>query len=128
MISTDREEGSVTVEQQLATIGDPLLDLGALLATFPTGESGVSAIDPTGLPKREELIDRYIASTGKSGRVITPQLATWYQVLAAYRLGIILEGTNARAYAGQAPREIGDQLHAITLSLFTQAAVLIGMP
>ena len=50
----------------------------------------------------------------------------WYQVLACYRLGIILEGTNARADAGQAPREIGDLLHAHTVSLFEQALSLIG--
>ena len=49
----------------------------------------------------------------------------WYQVLACYRLGIILEGTNARADAGKAPRATGDLLHAITVSLFEQALTLI---
>jgi aminoglycoside phosphotransferase (APT) family kinase protein len=125
MFRHDEPRLAAIVDWELATIGDPLLDLGALLTTFPTGQSGVSAIDPTGLPKRDELIDRYVVMSAPSGRVITPSLVTWYQVLAAYRLGIILEGTNARAYAGQAPREIGDQLHAITLALFTQAANLI---
>ena len=50
----------------------------------------------------------------------------WYHVLACYRLGIILEGSNARACAGMAPREIGDRLHALTVALFAQAAELVG--
>ena len=32
----------------------------------------------------------------------------WYAVLACFKLGIILEGSNARAAAGLAPKEIGD--------------------
>jgi aminoglycoside phosphotransferase (APT) family kinase protein len=45
----------------------------------------------------------------------------WYVVLACYRLGIILEGTHARACAGRADREIGDLLHATTVGLFRRA-------
>ena len=45
--------------------------------------------------------------------------------LACYRLGLILEGTHARAFAGMAPKEIGDQLHAHTVSLLEQALTLI---
>lgn len=125
MFRHDRPELAAIVDWELATIGDPLLDLGALLTTFPTGESGISVIDTVGLPSRNELIDRYIERSAPSGRSVTPQLATWYQVLAGYRLGIILEGTNARAFAGLAPRETGDQLHATTLALFAQANALI---
>ena len=46
-------------------------------------------------------------------------------MLACYRLGIILEGTHARAAAGKAPKEVGDVLHAITLGLFARAAELV---
>ena len=49
----------------------------------------------------------------------------WYRVLACYRLGIILEGTNARAFSGLTPLDIGDRLHQHTLDLFAQAAELI---
>ncbi len=125
MFCHDAPQLAAIVDWELATIGDPLLDLGALLTTFPTGASGVSAIDASALPTRDELIDRYIEKTAAAPRCVTPALATWYQVLAGYRLGIILEGTNARAFAGKAPRDIGDQLHATTLSLFAQATELI---
>jgi aminoglycoside phosphotransferase (APT) family kinase protein len=73
-----------------------------------------------GFPTSAELVEHY-------GRHSDRDLAhvDWYAVLACYKLGIILEGTNARADAGQAPREIGDLLHAHTVSLFEQALALI---
>ena len=45
----------------------------------------------------------------------------WYAVMACFKLGIILEGTHARAAAGKAPREIGDILHTATVRLFERA-------
>jgi hypothetical protein len=47
-------------------------------------------------------------------------------VLACFKLGIVLEGTQARASAGKAPKEVGKLLHAATLRLFEQAHMLIG--
>ena len=45
----------------------------------------------------------------------------WYTVMACFKLGIVLEGTHARAFAGKAPKEVGDALHATTLGLFARA-------
>jgi len=50
----------------------------------------------------------------------------WYVVLACFKLGIVLEGTHARAFAGKAPASTGDLLHAITLGLFERALAIIG--
>ena len=47
-------------------------------------------------------------------------------MLACYKLGIILEGTHARACAGKAPRDTGDKLHAHTIALFERALRRIG--
>ena len=47
-------------------------------------------------------------------------------VLACFKLGIILEGTYARAFAGKADPEVGQRLHATTLSLFRRALERIG--
>jgi hypothetical protein len=41
--------------------------------------------------------------------------------LACFRLGIVLEGTYARALAGQAEMTVGLQLHRHTLDLFDRA-------
>ncbi len=73
-----------------------------------------------GLPTAAEVVDRYADGSDRDLSALD-----WYQVLACYRLGIILEGTNARACAGKAPRETGDLLHAITVGLFEQALTLI---
>jgi hypothetical protein len=50
----------------------------------------------------------------------------WYVVLACYRLGILLEGTYARACAGEAPAATGRILHESTLALFGRALARIG--
>jgi hypothetical protein len=47
--------------------------------------------------------------------------ADWYEVLACYKIGCILEGTYARACAGRAPKDTGDALHARTVGLFERA-------
>jgi hypothetical protein len=46
-------------------------------------------------------------------------------VLACFKLGIVLEGTLARACAGKAPKEIGELLHTATVQLFEQACELM---
>jgi len=55
------------------------------------------------------------------GMTMLSETTPWYFVLACYKLGILLEGTHARAAAGQAPPEIGDLLHGYTLWLFARA-------
>jgi aminoglycoside phosphotransferase (APT) family kinase protein len=122
LIAPHRGAVAAIVDWELATIGDPLLDLGHLLATWPTnGVAVAGGLADIALPSPDDVIERY---TLGSARDVSN--AGWYQVLACYRLGIILEGTNARADAGQAPREIGDMLHAHAVSLFEQALGLIG--
>jgi aminoglycoside phosphotransferase (APT) family kinase protein len=110
------------VDWELTTIGDPLLDLGNLLATWPGGDgvAPTGSIDAPGLPSKAEVVARYAEGSTRDLSSIG-----WYEVLACYRLGCILEGTNARADAGLAPRETGDLLHAITLGLFARARSLI---
>ena len=79
--------------------------------------AGAVGIQPwDGFPVAEDLVARY----GEHSDRDLGQVA-WYEVLACYKLGIILEGTHARACAGQADRAIGDQLHASTVGLFHRA-------
>lgn len=115
----DRPGLAAIVDWELVTVGDPLLDLGHLLATWPQPGSAVS-VDAAGLPTVDDVIDRYAAVSPRPVDDLP-----WFRVLACYRLGLILEGTHARAFAGLAPKEIGDLLHAHTVSLFEQALELI---
>jgi len=118
----DGPELAAVVDWELSTIGDPLLDLGWLLATWPgSGPDGggalAGAVQPwEGFPSGPELVARYAKGSDRDLSHIA-----WYTVLACYKLGIILEGTHARACAGKAPREIGELLHDQTLGLFRKA-------
>jgi len=112
------------VDWEMCTIGDPLLDLGWLLATWrqPDGSSVFShALGAQGgLATTDDLFQRYAANTTRDLSDIT-----WYTVLACFKLGIVIEGTLARACAGKAEKEVGDQLHAATVHLFERALTFI---
>ena len=100
MFSLDGPELAAIIDWELATIGDPLLDLGALIASWPDDE-GKTPMGNTvgwmhGLPSQQEMIDHYGARSKRDLAAID-----WYVVLACYRLGIILEGTHARASAAR---------------------------
>jgi aminoglycoside phosphotransferase (APT) family kinase protein len=110
---------AAVVDWELASRGDPLLDLGWLTATWhdPAEEDVAPPVTPwDGFPSIEEIVDRYLAATGRSARD-----ALWYAVLAPFKLGAILEGSHARASAGLTPKAIGDDLHSKTILLFNRA-------
>jgi aminoglycoside phosphotransferase (APT) family kinase protein len=88
---------------ELATIGDPLADVGYLAATWaqPGDEDagsvftlGAVTMQP-GFPTREELIARYEARSGRSMRDVR-----WYATLALWKAAIFLEGSYRRLLAG----------------------------
>jgi aminoglycoside phosphotransferase (APT) family kinase protein len=120
MVRPDSGDLAAVVDWELSTIGDPLLDLGWLLATWPESDAPRAtdvAITPwQGFATPDELIAHYARISGRDLSALD-----WYVVLACYKLGIILEGTHARACAGKAPKETGDRLHAHTLDLFERA-------
>lgn len=122
LIRRDAGALAAIVDWELATIGDSLLDLGHLLATWPVRDGNLTpvGVNAPGLPEPSEVIDYYAQHTVRDLSDLT-----WYRVLACYRLGLILEGTHARAFAGLAPVEVGNNLHFMTVYLFQQALDLI---
>ncbi|MCW2917484.1 MAG: aminoglycoside phosphotransferase [Actinomycetia bacterium] len=121
MFALDGPQVAAIVDWEMCTIGDPLLDLGWLLATWPdradesTGFAGPLG-EAGGLPSPAEVVAAYRERSDRDLSAIE-----WYAVLACFKLGIVLEGTHARACAGKAPKETGDLLHSITLGLFRRA-------
>jgi aminoglycoside phosphotransferase (APT) family kinase protein len=109
------------VDWELVTLGDPLVDLGHVLSLWPDRNIPVSKWFAEALPSADEVIERYATVTGRDMSEFG-----WYRVLACYRLGLILEGTHARACAGLAPKDVGDMLHATTVALLERALELIG--
>ncbi|MER5324055.1 phosphotransferase family protein [Streptosporangium roseum] len=117
MFAHDGPRVAAIVDWEMCTVGDPLLDLGWLLATWPDPDGGsMIAGHVPGLPAAREIVDCYTALPDRDVSAVD-----WYAVLACFKLGIVLEGTHARACAGKAPKDIGDLLHATTLSLFARA-------
>lgn len=124
MFAYDSGELAALIDWELATMGDPRLDLGWVMATWPDAKGrdtvGLGITPWDGFPDIETLIARY-------GERTTRPLdsAAWFGVLACYKLGILLEGTYARSLAGRAPKAVGERLHAATLALFDRAARMI---
>ncbi|MFV0278457.1 MAG: phosphotransferase family protein [Parahaliea sp.] len=121
MFCNDSAELAAIVDWELATIGDPLIDLGWLLATWPDDQAPNPWAPPVspweGFPSAAELIEHY-------GRHSTRDLGAmdWYRVLACFKLAILLEGTYARACQGKAPKDTGDELHARATRLLRRAS------
>jgi aminoglycoside phosphotransferase (APT) family kinase protein len=109
LLARDRPEVAAIVDWEMCTVGDPLLDLGWLMVTWPEAPRAMEVGGPFarlgGLPTRAELVAEYASAGRPVDRV------DWYTALAGFKLGIVLEGTHARASAGLAPKEIGDRLH-----------------
>ena len=120
LFRNDRPQLAAIVDWELATIGDPLLDLGSLLATWhrePPVDLPVLTVDPwDGFPTADELVGHYATISHRKLTAIN-----WYAVLACYKLAIILEGTFARACAGRAPMATGRQLHNTAIKLLQRA-------
>ncbi|OCC23528.1 aminoglycoside phosphotransferase [Croceicoccus estronivorus] len=127
MFCPDSGEVAAIVDWELATVGDPLVDLGWILATWPEdGEEPVMNIRPwDGFPTQSELVRHYRECADHADFD-----AGWYAVFGCYKLAILLEGTFARACAGKASPEIGDKLHARAKWLIGRASRWIadGMP
>jgi aminoglycoside phosphotransferase (APT) family kinase protein len=109
------------VDWEMCTIGDPLVDLGWLLATLPTETGGDTLATAGDLPAPETIIERYASQSDRDVEAVR-----WYEVLACFRLGIIVEGTYARSFAGLATAEMGEQLHARAIELFEHALERLG--
>lgn len=83
------------VDWDTGTIGDPLLDLGHLLARWTEpGERPVISVQAggcEGYPSRAEMAAHYAERTGRDLSALV-----FYEVLALFKLAVILEGTHAR--------------------------------
>ena len=91
------------LDWEMSTIGDPIADLGYMLSFWrePGDEADrrlsahLEVARQPGFPSREELAERY---SERSGRRVGD--VTWYEVLATWKLAILLEGSYARHLAG----------------------------
>jgi aminoglycoside phosphotransferase (APT) family kinase protein len=97
---------------ELATIGDPLADVGYLVATWAEpGDPddalfGLGAVTRRpGFPTREQLIARYEQRSGRSMSDVR-----WYMTLALWKSAVFLEGSYKRRLAGRTEDPFFDRL------------------
>lgn len=92
------------LDWEMSTLGDPLADLGALLAYWSeAGDEDVLVrariVGPVtaaeGFPSRDDVIERYARGTGFDLSAIS-----WYQSFAFFKLAVICQGIAARAAGG----------------------------
>jgi aminoglycoside phosphotransferase (APT) family kinase protein len=90
------------LDWEMATIGDPLADLGYLTAMWseptdpPNAVSDLSTVTrSSGFPGRDFMTARYAEKTGRPVDALP-----WYQVLALYKAAIFLEGSYRRYSEG----------------------------
>jgi aminoglycoside phosphotransferase (APT) family kinase protein len=87
---------------EMATLGDPLADVGYLTATWSRPDEGfgtsfdVSTVTHAeGFPSRDELVERYAEQSGRSVSDLK-----WYQALAIWKATVFMEGNYKRAMLG----------------------------
>ncbi|MBW0090009.1 phosphotransferase family protein [Pseudonocardia sp. KRD-184] len=126
LLAVDAPRVAAVVDWEMCTIGDPLLDLGWLLVTWPDGLAdpiaGGALAALGGLPAPADLAAHYGARSGRDLSALD-----WYTVLAGFKLAIVIEGTHARAQAGQAERAVGERLHRNAVDLLDRAAGVAGV-
>lgn len=124
MFSHEGGEMAALIDWELATLGDPRLDLGWVMACWPDAQGrdtvGLNIQPWDGFPHIDTLVSHYAERTTRPLHNVA-----WFGVLACFKLGILLEGTYARSLIGKAPKEVGERLHAATLALFERAERMI---
>jgi aminoglycoside phosphotransferase (APT) family kinase protein len=85
------------LDWELCTLGDPLADLGGLLAYWPQAGDAVDGVFPAprlpGFPSRAELAEIYAAETGRD----LTALPFWH-ALGLWKIAMICEGVRRRAF------------------------------
>jgi aminoglycoside phosphotransferase (APT) family kinase protein len=89
------------LDWEMATIGDPLADIGYLMVHWvqSTDTKSLFAMhtvtDGPGFPSRQEMVARY---EGRSGRSVSS--LDWYVTLAMWKASVFMEGNYKRAVMG----------------------------
>jgi aminoglycoside phosphotransferase (APT) family kinase protein len=88
------------LDWEMATLGDPLSDVGLFLVYWGRDQTDLGG-DPTdgpgaGFLSRDEIVQRYADGSG-----LDVSQLDFYEMLASYKLAIILEGIHARYLMGK---------------------------
>jgi aminoglycoside phosphotransferase (APT) family kinase protein len=113
------------LDWEMATLGDPLSDLGYTLLYWtepndpPEAIAGSMISTEPGFSSRAELTNEYARLTGRDVSHVD-----FYTVLAAYKLAVIIEGIHARFLAGETVGEGFEGYDARAAHLVNRALML----
>jgi aminoglycoside phosphotransferase (APT) family kinase protein len=120
MFADDAPRLTAIVDWEMASVGDPMIDLAWLLTAWRE-EGDPPGSDPyiqpwDGMPAGAELIEHWAGLTGRDVSDFR-----WFQVLACFRLAALLEGNFVRALAGRMDRTTGETMHTYSAWLWAKA-------
>lgn len=117
-------EVRAVVDWEMASIGDPLVDLAWTLIFYPSlenslalgmgGSGGGFLIDS--LPTPAQIVERYAKATGRD-----VSRFDWYQVFAPWKLAIVLEGSFSKHVRGESHNAAHKSFGAMADLLFARA-------
>jgi aminoglycoside phosphotransferase (APT) family kinase protein len=112
----------------MATLGDPLVDVGTLLNYWPDDEGGsalaIPGLDRLGLPTRSEVVARYIERTG---RPLALGDVAWYEAFGCWKTAIIMQQLYVRYLRGETTDERMGERGAAVQHLGRRALDLLGV-
>ncbi|MCW3013259.1 MAG: aminoglycoside phosphotransferase [Solirubrobacterales bacterium] len=117
------------IDWEMATIGDPLLDLGLFLAFWGDDRPEAPAMPKVqavsrggGAPSRAALAERYAERSGRSVEHLD-----WYMALAFWKLATIVEGAYAQYVSGALRTPYARDLEHDVPRLLAEAAGFAGL-
>jgi aminoglycoside phosphotransferase (APT) family kinase protein len=130
LFSTRGARLAAVIDWELATVGDPLLDLGLLLAFWgerphpSPGFARIQAVSRTaGAPPRDHLLDRYQAAVGRS----IAGTVDWYRVLSLVKLAAVVEGAHGQYRTGLLDTPYARDLEQDVPALLDEACAVAGI-
>lgn len=111
------------LDWEMSTLGDPLMDLGSTLAYWiEAGDPAAlkaAAMGPTSRPgclTRQEIVDRYVAKSGRTANDIV-----FYYVFGLYKLAVIVQQIYARYKRGSTTDIRFAAMNAVVAAMSQQA-------
>ncbi|HTR38496.1 MAG TPA: phosphotransferase family protein [Bryobacteraceae bacterium] len=122
--ASDPGQIAAVLDWEMATVGDPLVDLGVMLCYWsqpsdPGGASPALTAQP-GWFTRDQLVARYAQKTGRDISGIT-----YYEAFAMFKLAVVLQQIYVRFHRGQTQDERFRHFDQRVHRLIEQAAAIL---
>lgn len=118
------------LDWEMATLGDPLADLGYFIATYAEAGAVRTPLELTsvtrerGFPGRAELVARYVERTGADVSSLG-----WYRALALFKAAVFSEAIHTRWLDGEMPgNRFAAALDEGVPMLLAESAAAAGIP